>query len=262
MTSSTGICAMCGRSGRIEAHHVAGRANDPAATVNVCPECHRWCLTVWQNAAGVELRHDGPRSDADRLRALIVGVFGALATHLQRTPGTPEKLDRAVMLALRGWSRLLDLAEPYDRAGRWTPAPDIQLRTAEPVTSGTDFLAALAGMAALAAPLARQVHGEQHPVTRVIEHARRDPAVFLPAVERLLTEPGTADAVRELLTDAMARTLDAARTLLAAPDPATVTDAQAYGPVIDATRALLATHREVAELLAAALTDDTGECAA
>lgn len=73
MTAST-ICVTCGRSGRVEAHHVAGRANHPNVTVDVCPECHRLYLTTWQYAAGVLLDHDARRTDDDRFRALIVGL--------------------------------------------------------------------------------------------------------------------------------------------------------------------------------------------
>jgi hypothetical protein len=76
------VCVTCGeadpvvlKSGRsvLEAHHLAGRANDPGTTADVCLNCHRK-LTNAQRDAGVPLAADPDRTVLERLVAWLRGL--------------------------------------------------------------------------------------------------------------------------------------------------------------------------------------------
>jgi hypothetical protein len=82
-------CVTCGetdavvlKSGRsvLEAHHIAGRANDPDTIADVCLNCHRK-LTNAQRNAGVPLREDPGRNALERLVAWLRGL-GVFCEHL------------------------------------------------------------------------------------------------------------------------------------------------------------------------------------
>jgi hypothetical protein len=255
MSVST-VCVACGRSGKIEAHHVAGRANHPTATVNVCPECHRLFLTVWQYAAGVLLDHKASRSDSDRFRAWVEGLFGLLALHAQRAESPPGVAEAAV-LSQRGFSRLLDHAEPS--AATSVPNAAIELHQADPA-SEADHLASLTGLAELFAPLVSEIYDDSHPLSRGVSVMRGDPASLLHGIRRLLADPHQATRAVSLLAEAVQRGTRAACKLLEVPDP-TATTAEEFGPLVDAARALFAAHEQLAALLAACL-PDIGERAA
>lgn len=255
----TGVCVACGRHGEIEAHHVAGRANHPSLTVPVCVGCHRWWLTVRQYAAGLVLDHQASRTEIDRVRALLVGVFDLAAAHALHTApaDTASGLGAAALWSQRGFCRLLDLADP-DPDVR-PPQPVISLTSPDPVGGG-DVVASIAGVAVLLAPFAREVFGDAHPVTRVVAVAQRDPAALLPGLGVLFANPDRSATTAALLTDAVNQLRTAAGALLAAPDPATARPAD-FAPLIDAARAWLATVDRVAELLAECLPGENGAAA-
>ncbi|MGW5649311.1 hypothetical protein ACWEV3_36965 [Saccharopolyspora sp. NPDC003752] len=251
------VCVACGQSGRVEAHHIAGRANHPTATVNVCPECHRLFLTVWQYAAGVPLDHQTPRTHADRFRAWVEGLFGLLALHAQRGQSPPGGVADAVVLSQRGFSRLLDLTEPS--AAGLVPNGAIELHQADPA-SEVDRLASVAGLADLFTPLVSEVYDDSHPLSRIVSLVRGDPAALLHGIRRLLGDPYQTTRAVGLLDAAVQRGTSAARELLAVPDPTAATTEE-FGPLVEAARALLAAHEQLAGLLAACL-PDIGERAA
>lgn len=130
---SIGICTACGRSGPIENHHVAGRANHPALVIGVCQQCHRGYLTPWQHASGVELGQGAPREAVDIDRALADGLFRFLALVCHRTGGRLAELGWNCVLSARGFTALLDNIAAPERAGRWTPDPRAPLPVPEPV---------------------------------------------------------------------------------------------------------------------------------
>lgn len=70
----------------LEAHHVAGRANDGALTVAVCRNCHA-VLTEGQLAGGVDLRPRADRATPEAVAAALDGLsafFAALSLSLAR----------------------------------------------------------------------------------------------------------------------------------------------------------------------------------
>jgi hypothetical protein len=97
-------CVTCGeadpvvlKSGRsvLEAHHLAGRANDPDMTADVCLNCHRK-LTNAQRDCGVPLAADPQRSLLDRLVAWLRGL-AVFCQHLaQNLLDTAHQLERCV----------------------------------------------------------------------------------------------------------------------------------------------------------------------
>lgn len=126
-------CLTCGRYGPIEAHHVAGRHNVPELVVPVCVEDHE-ILTNWQLAAGIELDADTPRHPTDVRRALTVGFLHLMRLMVLRGQcPVPPATGSVAQMAARAISRVLDLAAPFDRAGRWLPDSYIEPRTAAPV---------------------------------------------------------------------------------------------------------------------------------
>ena len=76
------ICLNCGPSTDIDAHHIAGRRNHPL-TVDVCVGCHR-ILSIWQRAAGIELRDAVEGTEMDATRALLVGAMHLVQLFAQR----------------------------------------------------------------------------------------------------------------------------------------------------------------------------------
>jgi hypothetical protein len=57
----------------LEAHHIAGAANDASLVAVVCRN-HHTMLTEAQLGSGVELRHDGERASLERLAAVLSGL--------------------------------------------------------------------------------------------------------------------------------------------------------------------------------------------
>ena len=118
-----GVCLTCGRIADIEAHHVAGRRNHDVTT-GVCVECHR-ILSVWQRAAGIELR-DVETSETDRVRALLIGTFHLARMLAERHPDETWFFPGWLAIhTARAVSRALDLQQPSDRVGRWLPDPTV-----------------------------------------------------------------------------------------------------------------------------------------
>jgi hypothetical protein len=66
----------------LEAHHIAGRTNDPDTTAHVCLNCHRK-LTNAQRDVGVPLGKDPARNLPERLVAWLRGL-GVFCEHLAR----------------------------------------------------------------------------------------------------------------------------------------------------------------------------------
>jgi hypothetical protein len=118
-----GVCLTCGRIADIEAHHVAGRRNHDV-TSWVCVDCHR-ILSVWQRAAGIELR-DVETSETDRVRALLVGTFHLARMLAERHPEETWFIPGWLAIhTARAVSRALDLQQLADRIGRWLPDPTV-----------------------------------------------------------------------------------------------------------------------------------------
>ncbi|GAA4403400.1 hypothetical protein [Tsukamurella soli] len=186
---SRGVCAACGRIGRIEAHHLAGRVNDPTLTVPVCRDCHRGYLTPWQYADGVGLRHDGVDNEVDTLRALVHGMFRFLALMCQRTGGDPAQLADDCILTARGFSSLLDAVGPPDRQGRWSPDP----RNADPVAgpvipAGGSAAERLHDLATSFLTATEPVAGVD-PLRVVLVDIVADPERYLDAWEEFVADP-------------------------------------------------------------------------
>jgi hypothetical protein len=118
-----GTCLTCGHRAELEAHHVAGRHNHPIVVL-VCVDCHR-ILSRCQLAAGIELRADAPRTDVDRLRALLVGAVQLLQLFGQRHPDHIRLPSPLATLTGRAGSRLLDALADPTRPGRWLPDPTV-----------------------------------------------------------------------------------------------------------------------------------------
>lgn len=85
------VCVTCGepdpvvlKNGRslLEAHHIAGRANDPDTSADVCLNCHRK-LTNAQRDVGVPLSEDPDRNILERIAAWCRGL-GAFFEYLAR----------------------------------------------------------------------------------------------------------------------------------------------------------------------------------
>lgn len=81
-------CAACGAPGKLEAHHLARRANDPV-TVLVCKGCHRGYLTPWQRTSSVPVK--GTVTEPQRVFSLYVGLL-----QLIRLQGQRHELPRIV----------------------------------------------------------------------------------------------------------------------------------------------------------------------
>jgi hypothetical protein len=126
-----GVCLTCGLSGELEAHHVAGRRNH-AATVGVCVECHR-ILSIWQRAAGIELRETVDGTELDATRALLVGALHLVRLFAQQHADGNFFPNWLVIHTGRAVSKLLDMMQPPDRAGRWLPDPTVPPIEAIPI---------------------------------------------------------------------------------------------------------------------------------
>lgn len=115
------VCVACGeadpvvlKAGKsvIEAHHIAGRANDPGTTVDLCLNCHRK-VTNSQRDVGVPLSADPSRGLLERVIAWLRG----LAVFLQHLAGKmidlAHQLER-LLLSLDahcpGWRELSEAA--------------------------------------------------------------------------------------------------------------------------------------------------------
>ncbi len=98
------VCVTCGeadpvvlKDGRsvLEAHHLAGRANDPDMTAAVCLNCHRK-LTNAQKDVGVPLAADPERSILERLVAWLRGL-AVFCQHLARNlTDAAHQLERCI----------------------------------------------------------------------------------------------------------------------------------------------------------------------
>jgi hypothetical protein len=111
------VCVTCGetdpvvlKDGRsvLEAHHIAGRANDPDTTADVCLNCHRK-LTNAQRDAGVPLAADPDRSILERLVALFRGLavfFQHLAKSLAEAAHQLERCIGGLDREHPGWRSL------------------------------------------------------------------------------------------------------------------------------------------------------------
>lgn len=126
-------CLGCGTYGPIELHHLAGRHNIPELVIPVCSPCHL-ILTNWQYAAGIELHADASRTEVDVRRALLVGAMHLIQLIQGRTV-TPQVVapDGLWTLTARAISKVLDLAEPPERAGRWLPDSFVEPHGVTPI---------------------------------------------------------------------------------------------------------------------------------
>lgn len=69
-----GTCSKCGREGKLELHHIAGRANDPVTVTELCTTCHK-TLTSWQYANGTPLKASSSKSDGVKWWSYVTGVI-------------------------------------------------------------------------------------------------------------------------------------------------------------------------------------------
>jgi hypothetical protein len=116
-----GVCLPCGRWRRADDHHVGGEANNPEATIPAGQRCCHPIFNRRQLDAGALLDHDAPRTDLDRRRATIIGVFDLGAVFWRRTCTCLVPLAEAVETAAQAASMLMDLTGDPDRAGRFLP---------------------------------------------------------------------------------------------------------------------------------------------
>jgi hypothetical protein len=118
MTSDR-LCIVCVRQGRVELHHLAGRACQPWLVAPVCVPCHRF-LHARLAAAGINLKTLTPTPSA-RSWAVLRGTSDTIATAFS-VCGEPVPA-----ATLAGWAhdigRLLVGIEP----GIVTPRPAIAL---------------------------------------------------------------------------------------------------------------------------------------
>jgi hypothetical protein len=105
---TTGRCIVCARAGRVELHHLAGRACQPWLVAPVCVPCHRF-LHARLAAAGINLKTLTPSPTA-RSWAVLRGTSDTIAVAFS-VRGQP-----APAATLAGWAhgvgRLLVRIEP------------------------------------------------------------------------------------------------------------------------------------------------------
>jgi hypothetical protein len=126
-----GACLTCGLTGDLDEHHVAGRRNH-AATVGVCMDCH-FILSVWQRAAGIELRQTVEGTELDATRALLIGASHLVRLFAQQHADVTWFPNWLIIHTGRAVSKLLDLMQTADRPGRWLPDPTVPPIEAESV---------------------------------------------------------------------------------------------------------------------------------
>ncbi|MGD3112331.1 hypothetical protein [Streptomyces sp. YGL11-2] len=89
----TGVCACCGRTGRIESHHIGGwRHSD--ITIDVCPDCH--------NALTIADVHERTWTSSDAVQRIGLAIID-LAARAYESAGLPVEMAAAhgMILALR-----------------------------------------------------------------------------------------------------------------------------------------------------------------
>lgn len=92
-----------GCRGRVEEHHVAGRANDPGLTIPLCRR-HNELATAWLRALGVDLDHERDRHPVEVAHARAAGF----AVLLSWAVGPDPRITRALARVEDTASRALD----------------------------------------------------------------------------------------------------------------------------------------------------------
>ena len=96
-TNAPEPCIVCPRPSKWS-HHVAGHANAPEVTCDVC-RSHADLLDAFLSLAGVKLKHDEPRTDAERAWAAIAGLDGLRAARDGKAALSPVALAVIRLLA-------------------------------------------------------------------------------------------------------------------------------------------------------------------
>jgi len=111
-------CALCGATGvRLERHHVAGRAIDPALTVPLCTACHDE-LSEGQRLRRADLAHGRERSLPETIVAVLREAGHFLVALGERLVYWSEQLAAfTAALAQRcpGWRQWPESQPPRDR---------------------------------------------------------------------------------------------------------------------------------------------------
>jgi hypothetical protein len=205
-----GVCLTCCLKGEVEDHHVAGRRNHPL-TVPVCADCHR-ILSNWQRAAGVELRGSVAGTLLDSRRALLVGAMHLLQLFAQRHAGTAWFPDWLAARAGRAISKLLDMAQPTDRPGRWLPDPTVLPVVAAPAPCPAASEVEWVGeMARLAQALTEIIGGIPPLAAAAVSAIAKDPAGWTAQVDDAAQDQTYAEALLGLVS----QYIDIANVLMA-----------------------------------------------
>jgi hypothetical protein len=125
-------CVVCARPSDWR-HHVAGHANAPEVTCDVC-RSHGDLLDAFLSLAGVKLKHGEPRTDAELAWATIAGLDGLRAARDGNAAVSPIALAAG---------RLLATHSAYVRGPR-PGATDARLRRRRQAAITTSFEAARA----------------------------------------------------------------------------------------------------------------------
>jgi hypothetical protein len=190
------VCLTCGRIADIEAHHVAGRRNHDV-TAWVCVDCHR-ILSVWQRAAGIELR-DVETSETDRVRALVIGAFHLARMLADRHPEQTWFFPGWLAIhTARAVSRALDLQQPSDRVGRWLPDPTVPpthgAQVAWQAATGTERLVEIAHLGGALCKLTKKTTLLAATIDGIAEH----PDGWIEAVNQAAQNPAFAATLQGL----------------------------------------------------------------
>ena len=218
-------------------HHVAGHANAPEVTCDVC-RSHADLLDAFLRLAGVKLTHDEPRTDAELAWAAIAGLDGLRAAR----DGNPE-LSPIALAAVR-----LLATHSTDVRGPRPAASDVRHRKRRrPVAATASFEAASArAMHDLLATLPGAA--EQLPDLLEMLNVFADPEVF-ERLERIDSE--TVEPLYASFEGATVELLDTWRAADAG-DP----DAQAAVELVE--RSFERAARSIAEQIEHALGESAG----
>jgi hypothetical protein len=192
------ICLNCGPRTDIEAHHIGGQRNHPL-TVDVCVDCHR-ILSIWQRAAGIELRDAVEGTELDATRALLVGAMHLVQLYAQRHAESAWFPNWLAIHTTRAVSKLLDQIQPADRPGRWLPNPTVLPVQAVPVAwQDVNEAEQIAEIAHLGGALSKII-GEipQLPVATLNQIAEH-PGQWRDAFEHAMQNQTYADALIDLV---------------------------------------------------------------
>jgi hypothetical protein len=122
------LCIVCGAAGRLQLHHLAGRAYAMRLVAWTCPRCHRY-LHGRLAAGGIDLRHP-TLSPAVGAWAVTRGVSETIAAALvildQDDSAAALRLQaRRVGRLLVATSPVCEALSPRPLAGRRCPSPAV-----------------------------------------------------------------------------------------------------------------------------------------